>query len=77
MILIFLLDHKDIVHVVCLEQGTARGSGNVLICPHIQLLRGILGLKKQQHAKNNVKLSYILFGTMFLKFKVNLSMCMP
>ena len=45
MILIFLLDHKDIVHVVCLEQGTARGSGNVLICPCIQLLRGILGFK--------------------------------
>jgi hypothetical protein len=45
MILSFLLDHKDVVHVVCLEQGPTRGSGSVLICPCIQLLWGFLGFK--------------------------------
>ena len=44
-ILIFLLDQKVIVHVVCLEQGPTRCSGSVLICPCIQLLWGILGFK--------------------------------
>jgi hypothetical protein len=44
-ILVFLLDQKDIVHAVCLEQGPTRGSDKVLICPYIQLLWGILGFK--------------------------------
>jgi hypothetical protein len=29
-ILICLFDHKDLVHVECLEQGQTRGSGSVL-----------------------------------------------